>query len=137
MTALLGGSVYWAAAAIHDQHYPLPAALFFALTYAFIRPMIGDTLTEVPSLAFACLSLALLYNAARSHRFADAAWGGSAAGAGVSIRAGAFFMLPFLIIWLGYVLGRQEIFLAHGNHLRAGFRCRFRRVQPPPAALDH
>jgi hypothetical protein len=103
MTALLGGSVYWAAAAIRGQHGPLPAALFFALTYAFIRPMIGDTLTEVPSLAFACLSLALLYGAARSHRFADAAWGGVMLVLAVSIRAGAFFMLPFLIIWLGWL----------------------------------
>ena len=103
MTALLGGSVYWSAAAIHGQHGSLPAALFFALTYAFIRPMIGDTLTEVPSLAFACLSLALLYSAAQSHRFADAAWGGVMLVLAVSIRAGAFFMLPFLIIWLGWL----------------------------------
>jgi hypothetical protein len=28
MTALLGGCVYWAAAAIHDQHGPLPAPFF-------------------------------------------------------------------------------------------------------------
>ncbi len=103
MIAFLGGSAYWAAAAIRSQYGPLPAAIFFALTYAFIRPMIGDTLTEVPSLAFACLSLALLLGAARTHRFADAAWGGVMLVLAVSIRAGAFFMLPFLIIWLGWL----------------------------------
>jgi hypothetical protein len=45
----------------------------------------------------------------------------------VSIRAGAFFMLPFLIIWLGWLVpGRQRIFLAHGNHIRADFCGGFR-----------
>ena len=110
MVALTALTVWLAADCLNDQFGPLPAALFFSLTYAFIRPMIGDTLTEVPSLAFACLALILLLRAARSRRPADAAWGGVMLTLAISIRAGAFFMLPFLILWLGWLFRGERKF---------------------------
>ena len=60
MVLATGFSVYLAALSVKRSYGPLPAAVFFTLTFAFIRPMLGDTLTELPGLAFACLALVLL-----------------------------------------------------------------------------
>lgn len=104
--------VYFAAESLRQEYGPLPAALFFTLTYAFIRPMLGETLTELPSLAFACLSLVLLIKTSKSGKFLDAVLGGMMLVLAVSIRAGAFFILPFLVFWLGWRLrGEKKISL--------------------------
>lgn len=93
----------FAAFVFKEEYGPLPGAIFFTLVYAFIRPMIGDTLTELPSLAFACLAFILLFKTAKSPNIRDAILGGVLLILAVSIRAGAFFMLPFLILWLGWL----------------------------------
>jgi hypothetical protein len=103
MVLATGLSVYLAALAVHRLYGPLPAAVFFALTFAFIRPMLGDTLTELPGLAFACLALVLLLQAGRSRNTLHAALGGVMLVLALSIRAGAFFMLPFVILWWGWL----------------------------------
>jgi hypothetical protein len=103
MVLATGFSVYLAALSVKHSYGPLPAAVFFALTYAFIRPMLGDTLTELPGLAFACLALVLLLQAGQSKNPWHAALGGVMLVLALSIRAGAFFMLPFLIFWWGWL----------------------------------
>ncbi|BBB47909.1 hypothetical protein [Pelolinea submarina] len=98
-----GLCAYLAAVSVRRSYGPLPAAVFFALVFAFIRPMLGDTLTELPGLAFACLALALLIEAAHTKNALTAAIGGVMLVLALSIRAGAFFMLPFLILWWGWL----------------------------------
>jgi hypothetical protein len=110
MVALTALATYLAAACLAEEYGPLPAALFFASVFAFIRPLLGDTLTEVPSLAFACLALVLLFRVARTRSRADAAWGGVLLILAISIRAGAFFMLPFLLLWLGWLFRGNKKF---------------------------
>ena len=103
MVLATGLSVYLGALSIKRFYGPLPAAVFFALTFAFIRPMLGDTLTELPGLAFACLALVLLLQASRSKNSLHAVLGGVMLVLALSIRAGAFFMLPFIILWWGWL----------------------------------
>jgi hypothetical protein len=103
MVLASGLSVYLAALAMRRSYGPLPASAFFALTFAFIRPMLGDTLTELPGLAFACLALVLLLQAGQNKNTLQAALGGVMLVLALSIRAGAFFMLPFLILWWGWL----------------------------------
>ena len=98
-----GLCAYLAAVSVRRSYGPLPAAVFFALVFAFIRSMLGDTLTELPGLAFACLALALLIEAAHTKNILTAASGGVMLVLALSIRAGAFFMLPFLILWWGWL----------------------------------
>ena len=102
--------VFFAAESLRVEYGSLPAALFFSLVYAFIQPMLGDTLTEIPSLAFACLSLVLLFKTNRNPNVMDALLGGTMLVLALSIRAGAFFMLPLLVLWLGLAFqGEAEI----------------------------
>ncbi|MDK2980473.1 MAG: hypothetical protein PWQ55_820 [Chloroflexota bacterium] len=103
MVLVTGLSLYLSAMAVRRAYGPLPAALYFALTFAFIRPMLGDTLTELPGLAFACLALALLLHAGRTKNIWWAGLGGVMLVLALSIRAGAFFMLPFVILWWGWL----------------------------------
>ena len=98
-----GLCAYLAAVSVKRSYGPLPAAVFFALTFAFIRPVLGDTLTELPGLAFACLALALLIEAAHTKNTLHAVLGGVMLVLALSIRAGAFFMLPFIIFWWGWL----------------------------------
>ena len=110
MVLALGFTCFFAAFLVKEEYGPLPAALFFSLVYAFIRPMIGDTLTEIPSLTFACLAFMLLFRTARSKSFPDAVMGGIMLVLALSIRAGAFFILPLLILWLGWLFrGEKKI----------------------------
>ena len=104
--------VFFAAESLRVEYGPLPAAFFFSLVYAFIQPMLGDTLTEIPSLAFACLSLVLLFKTNRNPNVMDALLGGTMLVLALSIRAGAFFMLPLLVLWLGWRFrGKQKFSL--------------------------
>jgi len=103
-------TAYAAALAVREQHGSLPAALFFTLMYAFIRPMLGDTLAEIPSLALACLSLCLLFRTAQTKSWPEAMLGGSLLILALSIRAGAFFMLPGLVLWLGWLMRAERKF---------------------------
>jgi len=103
MVLVTGLSVYLAALAVRRFYGPLPASAFFTLTFAFVRPMLGDTLTELPGLAFACLALVLLLQAGHNKQTLQAALGGVMLVLALSIRAGAFFMLPFVIFWWGWL----------------------------------
>lgn len=104
MTLITAYCCFIASETIRSEFGPLQAAIFTAMTYAFIRPMLGTTLTEIPSLGFANLSLILLMNTVRSKKLLEAVLGGFMLILAISIRAGAFFMLPLLVIWLGWHL---------------------------------
>jgi hypothetical protein len=115
LVLLVACTTYFAAVTINDEYGPLPAAIFFSFVYAFIRPMLGDTLTELPSLAFACLSLVLLLRTAQSRKTKLAVAGSIMLVLAISIRAGAFIMLPFLILWLAW-------------HFNGGTKISFRKL---------
>jgi hypothetical protein len=80
-----------------------PAALFMVLLYLFALTFIGPTLTELPSLAFSCLAFIVLMRAAKTKKIFDLTLGGFLLLIGISIRAGAFLILPVLILWVGWL----------------------------------
>lgn len=112
--------VYAAALAMRSEFGALPAASFIALNFAFIRPMIGDSLGEIPSLALACLSLILLLNAAKNRSVVDAVLGGVLLILALSIRAGAFFILPCVVVWLAWRFGGERKLLLRWLLIFAG-----------------
>jgi len=100
--------IYLAAWSLRDSFGPLPAALLIVLTYSFIRPMIGYTLTELPSLAFSCLAFILLLKGAESKRVSEIALGSLMLVIAVSVRAGPFLMLPMLVLWIGWAYRAEK-----------------------------
>ena len=106
-----GFCCFWAAYQAKKFWGIWPAALFIVLLYSFVRTFIGPTLTELPSLAFSCLAFILLMRASRTRNTFDLALGGFLLVIAISVRAGAFFILPFLVLWVGW-LYRQDKRLA-------------------------
>lgn len=92
-------ATYLSAHALRQKTGPLPAALLLVLIYAFVRPMIGFTLTELPSLMFSCLSFFFLIRSLDHPNWLHFGLGATLLILALSIRAGAFFMLPCLVIW--------------------------------------
>ena len=103
---------YLAAQALKNSFGPLPAAVLMVLLYSFIRPMIGYTLTELPSLAISCLAFILLLKGAESKKYSEIALGSLMLVIAISVRAGPFFMLPMLVLWIGWAFraGKKSAF---------------------------
>ncbi len=109
-TILLAFSCLLAAMAIRSRYGTLPAALFFGLLVAFIRPLVSYSLTEIPSLAFSCLSLILLFEAVDRKSIIDGVLGSLMLVIAISVRAGPFFMLPMLALCVGWVFRKENRF---------------------------
>jgi len=108
LTIFLGGSIAFAGREVNKFFGAWPAAVWMAMVFAFIRPMIAYTLTEIPSLALGCLGFVLLLRAAHSFNWLDFFLGGALYILGISIRAGTFFVLPLLVFWLGWMKHKEQ-----------------------------
>ena len=104
ITLWLSISLFSAAWTAGKEWGALPAAWLMVLMAAFIAPMVGFNLTELPGLAYACLAFTLLMASDLNKNPTDVVIGGMALIMANSIRAGAFFMLPFVVLWAGYRL---------------------------------
>ena len=79
------------------------AVFLFSRQHAFALVM-----TENIGLALGLMALALLLNAAGRGRLAIAHLGLAVLTLALHARAGAFFVLPFVVLWIGYLARRQE-----------------------------
>ena len=79
------------------------AVLLFAQRHAFALSM-----SENIGLALGLLALALFLNVADRRRLAIAHLGLAVLTVALHARSGAFFVLPFLILWIGYLARKQE-----------------------------
>jgi hypothetical protein len=93
--ALVGASLY-------ERLGAAPAALFSSLLFFFIQPLVGTAYTETLGLAVGCLAFALLWRSADAPRMWELLTALGMLLLAVSIRAGAFFVLPLLIIWAAF-----------------------------------
>ena len=109
MTLLLAFSCHAAAHAIRERLGSAPASLWMALVTAFIAPLVGFQLTELPSLAYASLALVLLMRGEEQKSWLDILLGSLILVLATSIRAGAFLMLPLLAAWAAYSLRDKNI----------------------------
>ncbi len=108
ITLWLSMSLFSAAWTAGKEWGALPAAWLMVLMTAFIAPMVGFNLTELPGLAYACLAFTLLVASDLNKKPTDVVIGGMALIMANSIRAGAFFMLPFVVLWAGYRLNTSK-----------------------------
>jgi len=101
---------YMAAWQIALRHHAVIAALFIAMLWFYAQLFIGYTWTELPGLAFGCLGFVLLWNGAEWLKLWDMALGIAVLTIGISIRAGAFFILPLIVLWAGWVFRGEKRF---------------------------
>lgn len=98
---LVALTCFLAARVVAWSHGAASGLLVFALLYEFVRPYLGTTLSECLGLSFGCLGFVVLWSACRQ------ACPGPLIAAGVlfltlglNARAGAFFVLPALLLWV-------------------------------------
>lgn len=91
---------FLAAREVARSHGAASGVLLFALLYEFARPHLGIPLSESLGLSFGCLGFALLWAAGQHERpWPLVALGMMFLTLGLNARAGAFFVLPALLLW--------------------------------------
>lgn len=97
---LVAASSFLASRAVARSHGLASGLLLFALLYQFERPYLATTLSENLGLCFGCLSFAALWAGCASGRLlVPAGCGLALLTLGLNARAGAFLVLPALVIW--------------------------------------
>lgn len=82
---------------------PLAGAVTFWIVFLFARRFIGTTMTESLGLAFGALSLAFFCRGVIRRSLPIILAGMFLLTVALNIRAGAFFILPLLILWIGWL----------------------------------
>jgi len=102
LIGLTGFSCYLCARQVSSDLGAPAAAVFMTLLYFYIQPLIGYVQTEAPGLMFGCLGFILLWKAAQAANIRNLIFGLATLTVAVSVRAGAFFILPMLMLWAGW-----------------------------------
>jgi hypothetical protein len=112
---IMGFSVHAASLKMNDLFGKWPAALFISLMTVYSRQFIGYTWTELPSVIFGCFSIMFLLVGAEERNIFKINFGAMLLVISLSIRAGAFMMLPLLPFWVGFIFwSNKESFLREG-----------------------
>ena len=116
LAVLVGICFYISAHGVNRNIGPFAAAVYMSLLYFYIQPLIGTAYTETLGLAFGSLGFVLLWRTAKEKRIPDLIFGLVSLTIGISARAGAFFVLPFLILWAGWVFRGAKRFSLNTRH---------------------
>ena len=79
-----------------------PAALFMALITMYSRRFIGYTWSEIPGVFLGCIAFILLAEGAKNRKLIDLSLGAIMLVLALSVRAGAFIILPLIALWVGF-----------------------------------
>jgi hypothetical protein len=88
---------------VQRSHGPLAGAIVLTLLFVFYRDYAGAVMTEHLGVALGALALALLWRSAGLQQFRLALLGILVLTIALNARAGAFFVLPALVLWGGWV----------------------------------
>jgi hypothetical protein len=103
LVAINAVAVYFAAREVQRSlKYSWLAALFLMLCHIYYRNYIGVALTENLGFALGLLSFAFLLQGARKESLRISSFGLFVLTLALNARAGAFFILPAIVIWVGW-----------------------------------
>jgi hypothetical protein len=126
-TAITGIACYLAAREIQRTHGAEAAVLVLAILFLFYRAHSGVTMSENLGVPLGALGMALLWRGA-ADRSRWLIWGGILVTTlALNARAGAFFVLPLLVLWAGWLFREQrrwfswKFLLLGGAAVLAGF----------------
>jgi hypothetical protein len=110
IAAIVGTCYYVSAYHVNKNMGALSASVYMTLLYFYIQPLIGTAYTEPLGFALGCLGLVLLWTAAKKQKTIDLIFGLVSLTLALSVRAGAFFILPVLILWSGWAFRGSKRF---------------------------
>jgi hypothetical protein len=103
-------SIYFAAREVNHTSGGVCAAFFAFALFLFIRRFIGSVMSETLGLPLGVIGFGLLWSGANRKRELDVYAGIFFLCLGLIARAGPLFMLPFLIIWAGWIFRGEKRF---------------------------
>lgn len=103
LTALAALAIGLAVREVQRSLGAVPGALLLICLFMFYRRYIGSTLTEQLGLTWGCVAFSLIWRAAVEARPRLAVCGLFFLSLALNTRAGAFFILPAIILWAGWV----------------------------------
>jgi hypothetical protein len=109
LTAMVALACYLAAKEIRRIHRPEAAVFVLIIVFLFYRAHSGLTMSEHLGVALGSLGFGLLYRGAAEYRQRIIWLGLLTTTLALNARAGAFFILPLLVIWAGL------LFREHGQ----------------------
>jgi len=110
LVQLMGSGLYLAVRQIKNALGVLSASLFAVLLYFYIMPWTGYMMSETLGFALGCFGFALICLVANKFKWVDLLLGLMVLMVAISARAGAFFVFPFLLLWVGWVRRGEKTF---------------------------
>ncbi len=110
LVALLGYTGYLVGQKINSELGAFPAALYMAFFFLYAQLQIGFTHTELLGLALGNLSLLLFWDVATRKKITVLVYALFITTLAISVRAGAFFVLPSLALWAGVTFDHKKFF---------------------------
>jgi len=106
----MGYTGYLVGQKIYLKFGALSAALYLSLFFIYAQHQIGYTHTETLGLILGNLSLILLWETVNTKKIAVLIYASFVTILAISVRAGAFFVLPFIALWSGYFFRESKRF---------------------------
>ncbi len=107
---LMGVGLYIASQQIKNSLGVLAASLYAVFLYFFIKPWIGYTMSETLGFAMGCLGFTLMCLTLAKLKWHNLLLGLIVLVLAVSARAGAFFIFPVLVVWVGWIMRGEKKF---------------------------
>jgi len=102
LVGLLALTVYFCVREIHSSRSASSAGFFLLLIFFYIRFLLGKPMTEMIGLPLGLLAFFFIFRSAREKRMPFFLFGLFLLTLALNARAGAFFILPALVIWAGF-----------------------------------
>lgn len=110
LAQLAGIGLYLSARPIRQTMGAVAGTLYVTFMYFYFQIVAGYAMSEALGFIGGCFGFALLWHAARHRKWFDILLGLGLLLVAVSARAGAFFIFPFLAIWVGWVFRGKKRF---------------------------
>jgi hypothetical protein len=103
-------TTYFAMREIHSSENAVAAGFFLILIFFYIRFLLGKTMSEMIGLPFGLLAFFFLYRSSTRKQIPYFLFGLYLLTLGLNARAGAFFILPMLVLWGAFAFAQPKRF---------------------------
>jgi len=107
---LAGLALYVSARQVRNSFGALAASLYATFMYFHIQSLLGYSMSETIGFTIGCFGFVMLWLASRHLKWLDLLLGLIVLLVAVSARAGAFFIFPMLVLWIGWVFHGEKKF---------------------------
>ena len=110
LMVITGLCIYYSGRRVYNSLGAPAGAIFIVLLNFFMLRFVGQPISEWLGLSLGCLAFILLWNSAQTKNFKFTLIGLVILMASMSVRAGAFFVFPMLIVWVGWHFKKNKGF---------------------------